>query len=652
MSLPTTPARDAALADFTHRPYLVLQPEIDTCTQSFGVPPCLATGTPCYKTIETCKYKSAYTRGSRQLKFSLRGAPIPAGETLRPYVISEEAVPMAIDVEAGLARRGMLKFTLADEPCPDNLDDPYYAQRAQPAGGTFWSRLLARNPNFSGRPCLVRRGFYVEPFDWTTFVDERYLIDQIALNKNGTVTITLKDPLKLADRKKIPAPTDGRLTTAFKAYEHTGYAVAATSTTIQLDEKASAVDGAYVGMEVYIRENTGSGQRRTITAYAGASRTATVSTWLVTPDTTSIAEISVLAFTLDTGKGGQYPNPATSGKREFVQIGEETIEYTAKSGDTLSWTSSSCRAAFGSKRADHKADDSVVLCRAWIDVPVAHVLHNLLNEGDIADAMINLVQLYTEVNQYLGPWLTVTTAICKPEDSTKLLAELLAHTGLVGYWLPHDQKVHIMAPLPHFDSPPTWTDNDIKSMSISVDPLHDLRITSSLARIGKINQSGADSDANNFSGVVGDADVAAMSTAEYGDDRPDVFYSRWFTQDKWEDVLQFCTRRVQHRRDAPRLVKLSLNRRASKVAPGEVVIFDTGAIVGVDGANEIVRAVVTKIVENSKGVDIEARIMNWAPRPAFIATDDAVDYPSDAIYDHISQDDGLMPDGTDGFAII
>lgn len=653
MSLPTTSARDAALAAFTHRPYLVLEMAVDTCSRSFGVAPCLATGTPCYNTIKTCAYRSAYDKTARNLGFTLRGAVIPPGETLRPYLISEEAVPMALDIEAGLARRGMVRFTLADEPCPDVLDDPYYAGRAQPAGGTFWSRFLARNPNFSGREALVRRGFYTEPFDWATFLDEKYLIEQIALNKNGTVTVTLKDPLKLADRKKIPAPTDGRLTAAFADYEHTGYAVSATATTVQLDGAASAVEGAYTGMEVYIRENTASGQRRTVATYAGVSRTCTLaSAWLVVPDTTSICEVSALSLAVGAGKGAQYSDPSTSGKREFVQIGDETIEYTGKSGDVLSWSSSACRAAGGSQRSSHKADDSVQLCRGWIGEPVQDALRDLLNEGDIPDQMIDLSQLTSEVCDYLGPDLPVTAIICEPEESTKLFAELLAHIGYVGYWLPQDQKVHVLAPLPHFDSPPTWTDGEIKSMSISVEPLHDLRITSSLARIGKINQSGSGQDATNFAGVSGDVDVAAMSAAEYGDDRPDIFYSRWFAKETWDRLQQVCARRVQHRRDAPRLVKLGLNHKDYNVAPGEVAILDTGAIVGTDGQPEIVRVIVTKVTDKPGGVEIEARAMNWAPRPAFIAPDSAADYPGDSDYDHIAQDDGLMPDGTPGYTII
>src|SRR5206468_11492716 len=59
-------------------------------------------------------------------------------------------------------------------------------------------------------------------------------------------------------------------------------------TTIVLQAGAAATDGIYVGAWVTLLSGLGSGQTRTITAYDGASRTATVdSAWSVTPNGTS-----------------------------------------------------------------------------------------------------------------------------------------------------------------------------------------------------------------------------------------------------------------------------------------------------------------------------------------------------------------------------
>lgn len=78
-----------------------------------------------------------------------------------------------------------------------------------------------------------------------------------------------------------------------------GLASAATTTTLSLFAgdptwaatygKVSPRDDYYNGMRLYIASGAGAGQIRTITDYAGSTRTCTVDTWDTTPDTTSVA---------------------------------------------------------------------------------------------------------------------------------------------------------------------------------------------------------------------------------------------------------------------------------------------------------------------------------------------------------------------------
>jgi hypothetical protein len=69
---------------------------------------------------------------------------------------------------------------------------------------------------------------------------------------------------------------------------NTGTAQSATVSNIVLAATASTENNAYSGMLVFISSGTGSGQQRTITAYNGTSKTATVmNRWEVTPDNTS-----------------------------------------------------------------------------------------------------------------------------------------------------------------------------------------------------------------------------------------------------------------------------------------------------------------------------------------------------------------------------
>jgi len=220
---------------------------------------------------------------------------------------------------------------LTDEPCLDLLD-LYQADRAAPAAGTFWQRLIARNPNAIGRFARARKGYVTAPWDWTTFQTELYVVDAIqGPDANGKITVVLSDGIKLLDRSKVPAVTDGQLQADVLGVSNGGTLAAASSATVTLPSAASALDGSYVGQEIFILANTGAGQRRVISAYAGVPRIATVSAaWTVIPDASSSYEITPLSLMLTAGKGAKYTNPVVSGKNEYVRIDQEIIQYTQK----------------------------------------------------------------------------------------------------------------------------------------------------------------------------------------------------------------------------------------------------------------------------------------------------------------------------------
>ncbi|MDJ0513089.1 MAG: hypothetical protein QNJ62_06565 [Methyloceanibacter sp.] len=207
------------MSDFARTQTDLLELDIDTCTLTYGVLPCTASGaagSECYNTFGTCQDQANFDMGTKSIKFCSRGAPIPLSEPgIIPSLMSVRAAATEIDLEKGLSRRRGADITLMDSAEEDHLLDSYAATRSQKAIGSFWRRLLARNSNTSGRPARLRRAFFTNGWDNAEFTDENYIIEAISgPDDNGQVRIELKDLITLADRRQVPEPKDGRLAAA------------------------------------------------------------------------------------------------------------------------------------------------------------------------------------------------------------------------------------------------------------------------------------------------------------------------------------------------------------------------------------------------------------------------------------------------------
>ncbi len=206
------------MSQFSRYNVTVLEVDVDTCLNTYGVAPCTAAagvGNECYNTYKTCQDRANFVRGTRTVKLMDRGAPIPSGEELRPYLSSIKFAPTEIDPDSGVARRASVSLTAVDETDSDIGADPYVATRAAKAQGTFWARFFARVHNYSGRPARIKRAYLTGAWNWGDFTIELYQIEAMkGPSAKGEVGITLKDPLKLADRVKLPAPSSGKLAAA------------------------------------------------------------------------------------------------------------------------------------------------------------------------------------------------------------------------------------------------------------------------------------------------------------------------------------------------------------------------------------------------------------------------------------------------------
>lgn len=654
-ALPTTAARTAALGQHERAPATVLELTVDKCANVYGVAPCTAAGaagTECYNTYATCQAKATYVKTSQVIKFCSRAVLSPLTETLRPYLLGSVNAPVNLDFEEGLATRSNVAINLADETDNDSDQDPYWATRATPAGGTYWARWLARNKNYFGRTAKLRKGFVASPWDWDLFLDELYIIDNIAIENSGQVKITLKDPLKLADMTTLPLPTSGAILAETKAIENAGNAAAGGATTITLAVGASALDDYYNGMEVYVYANTGAGQRRVITDYVGATRVATVSAWSVVPDTTSAYEVSALKVTLDAGKGAQYADPATSGKAEYIRINSEIIRYTAKTGDVLSWPDATYRAQFGTTRSDHSAEDSAQLCRAFIDQTIEDVLTDLFTESGI-DAGYISASLADECAVWYGSTFNITTCLSAPEKSSSLIAEILKQINAVMWWSPQTQKVEFKAIMPSIAAYPSWTDEaTIMQGSLSVKNMDALRITEAAVNYAQRDATASLSEPRNFQRMDLIVNLNAESVNEYGDVRPQVTFSRWFKSANAAAIQASAARRVNRLYDAPKLFTLKVDPKDYTLALGSDVGIRSYKNADVTGNAKAEHCVITQMNDAGGHIDIQARSANFAKRYGFIAPNSTADYPTEQVYAHICQNTGVMTNGDEPYRII
>lgn len=336
--------RDTARQAWERRPITIVEMDFETCVNVYGQLPCTASGGPgseCYNTRPTCQDVPNYIAGIKTLKVCNQGCPIPPGETLFPYLDRFSASSTKLDPEKGLARRAKITLDMVDEAIADTWQDPYINNRSQPAASTFWRRFMARNRAYVGKLIRLRRGYEVNPWDWTVFQDELYAIDTITGPKaNGKLQVIAKDPVKIADNVKLPAPSSSKLVSDLPEYDDVGIAQGGSAFTIVLQQNASAVDDYYTGMAVRISDRKGAGQERVITDYVAATRTATVGNyWLVAPDDTSVYFIQRLELEVDQA-GASYDIYGVPG---WVRIGKEIIKFTQRVDNVISWPDTSYR---------------------------------------------------------------------------------------------------------------------------------------------------------------------------------------------------------------------------------------------------------------------------------------------------------------------
>lgn len=211
----------------TREPLQVVEIVQPKCSRVFGSDPCLATGSKCWNTDATCKFRTALDLSDEiLLRFVKPAANRVLGSgyepsTAIPALLAVDTAPTILNVGSGndnlspLGIRAVATVAIKDFPYNDVGLDPYLSSRSYDveARGSFWTKWLARNPFHVGYILRIYDGFFGD--DLSAMIKREYSIDKIDASRSQ-IKITAKDILrKLTDTKaKAPALSPGSLSLA------------------------------------------------------------------------------------------------------------------------------------------------------------------------------------------------------------------------------------------------------------------------------------------------------------------------------------------------------------------------------------------------------------------------------------------------------
>lgn len=574
-------------------PLTLVQIDQDFCTLTYGVAPCNAVNpaNKCFNTFKTCQVPDVYNRGTRTITFGKQQSSLPANEYIIPFLISTTTSPSTINPTNGnknispLGTRAVANIVFQDAPHSDLLVDPYLSGRT----------YVPLNNGTFWTKWLARNPYYqnrpiriYEGYEGQAIGDmqvRNYLIDSI----NGP-------------------DNNGRVTITAK-------------------DPLKLTD-------------TQKSQAPFITAGELNANITAVATSLV----------------VKKGTSGDYPASGT------VRINDELMTYTSRvestvGGELFITLSGITRATDGSIAAAHDAGDNVQNCLRYTNQFVWDVVYDLLvNYAKIPASFINYAEWNTEGNTWLYSF-NVSTLISQPTGVGELLYELMEQVLFYIWWDERDQKIKLRAIKPYIQSAPLLTDDSsiiADSVSYSTDPKN--RVSQVWVFYNPQNRALKVDEESNYRQVSVIADLELESPDAYGESRIRKVYARWIIGDN--QAYNLSVRLLNASRDNPKYMKFRVDAKDRDIWTADVIDIQNRNMVDFNGNNIIERYQVLSAQEVVSGEIIEYMTQLFSVRgirfgfymandaPLFSAATPEQKEGQSAWY---SNNDGLMPDGTEGW---
>lgn len=543
---------------------------LDGCSREHGVSPCLASGTPCYKTLKTCQYKSAYSAEPHPIQLCLNDTPQPLpGEMIRPYILSITELSQEILPADSLLINQRMTITMFDEPDSDVGIDPYRVSptlRQSPGGtevvataGTFWRKIRARNPHYKNRRVTVKRGWVADGFsksDYkTTFVG---VIDNLQVASNGHVTMVVKGLLQLVD-VEYPKKTDGVLGPAGLSAVETGSVVLAAWSGV--DRYSLVASSVYEAAGIVVIDGE-------VIGYANVSF----------DDSTGITTLSGLTRGVHNNYG--YGMAAAHNPGAEVQQG-------------------------------------VFLSGNPIDL-----MRQLINIAGIDDGEINVAAF----DALRDSWFqgVVFATVLYQQGSLKAYLKELREQTLTFIWQDENQLINIRSVNPNNPGVSYRRITDAANIvraSRGIDDNESSRVTRAVVWYDIYPQkSGSDSAHFRRGAAVVDADAESASAYNEQRDNPPI-YSRWIKSlHGGERIARLLASRIVRRlRNGAKTITFELDCKDEGLVLGQIFELLTASITDYNGNPAVVKYLVTKKQYRGNVLVVTAFDVNFAGRPFFIA---------------------------------
>jgi hypothetical protein len=367
--------------------------------------------------------------------------------------------------------------------------------------------------------------------------------------------------------------------------------------------------------------------------------------------TSGIAVSGTTTFTITTGKGSAY---SAAG---YLVAGEEIIGFT-RSADTFTITS---RAQFNTEAQAHDIGEKVVEAYAVTTPTLAHdIIYDLLtNFAGVPSAFIDKAAWDAEAGTWLLDTL-FTGVIVEPTGVNELITQL-AQEGTLYIWSDErSQKIQLRAIRPAAHSEVKSLDDFSgfiqDSTTVTEKPAE--RVSQVWVYYGMRNPvTGA--KVENFRNLYVLADLESEGVNKYGESRIRKVMARWIPFNAPGQAAAIANRHLTKYRDNPRYLKARIDAKDANIWTGDVLRVSSACVQDVTGAPAALNMQVIEAREVVAGTTFEVILTDtyFEGRYFYITPNDAPQY-ADATEEQrntmgfICGNDGLMPDGSEGYKII